>query len=53
MLWKRDPNTGFSLVNIPKSLRAFNLKIICEWLPLPLEVFCEDFFDFSYGKCSI
>ena len=38
--------------NIGKSLRTPIFKIICEQLLLPLEVFCEEFVDISYGNAS-
>ena len=40
------------IVNIAKSLRTPILKINCERLLLPLEVFCKDFVDISYENAS-
>ena len=37
-------------VNIAKSLKTNVLKIICEWLLLPLEVFCKDFVNIAHEK---
>ena len=39
-------------VNIAKSLRTPILKIICERLLLPPEVFCKDFVDIIYKNAS-
>ena len=39
-------------VNIAKFLKTPILKIICERLLLPLEVFCKDFVHISYENAS-
>ena len=39
-------------VHITKSFRAAILKVICERLLLPLELFCKDFGDISYENVS-
>ena len=39
-------------VNIAKSFRAAILKIICERLLLPLELFFKDFVDINYKNAS-
>ena len=41
-----------SIANIAKSLRTPILKINCERLLLPLEVFCKNFVDISYENAS-
>ena len=48
---KRLQNRCF-VANIAKSLRTTILKINCERLLLPLEVFCKDFVNISYENAS-
>ena len=47
---KKRLQYGCFPVNIAKSLKAAILKIICKRLLLPLELFCKDFVDISYGN---
>ena len=39
-------------MNIAKFLRMSISKNICEWLHLPLEVFCKEFVNIGYENAS-
>ena len=51
-VFKKRLQHGCFPANIVKSFRAATMKIICERLLLPLEIFCKIFVDISYENAS-